>query len=86
MKEEGEVGNVTGLRRGDDTVDFTAVLSTSVGVRSRRRKASNEFKEKKPKLKKEEDKEEGEEAFIFFRPKKGRRWFIYLEFKRFILY
>jgi hypothetical protein len=47
---------VTGQRRGEDNVDFTAVLSTSVGVKSRRRKASNEFKEKKPKIKKEEDK------------------------------
>jgi hypothetical protein len=50
------------------------MLSTSVGVRSRKRKQSKDFKKPKQ-LKPEGDMEkgDGEDAFIFFRPKKGKK-------------
>ena len=76
LQKEDEMQNATYVGKNEESVSITALLSTSVGVKSRRRKNSNDFKEKKVKPKKaegEDDKEEGEEAFIFFRPKKGKR-------------
>ena len=54
VKEE-EGGNVTCVGGGrDESTTFTAaLLSTSVGVKSRRRKNSNDYKDKKPKHKPE---------------------------------
>jgi hypothetical protein len=55
-------------------VSFSAVLSNNVTVKTRKRKNSSEVKkEKGRKAEERADREEGDEAFMFFRPKKGKK-------------
>lgn len=45
MKEDNEAPHVTCVVNAkDESVSFSAALQTSVGVKSRRRKPSNDFK------------------------------------------
>lgn len=67
--------NQTAVHAQDESVSFSSVLATSVAVKSRRRKGSTEGKKEKAKVEEDrhKEKEEGDEAFIFYRPKKGKK-------------
>lgn len=71
---EEEQLNATTSPRNDESVSFSAVLSNNVTVKTRRRKQSGEAKKEKARKAEEKGGEgEGDEAFMFFRPKKGKK-------------
>jgi hypothetical protein len=76
VAEDAPLNQTANAHAQDESVSFSSVLATSVAVKSRRRKGSTEMKKEKPKAEPEDkhrEKEEGDEAFIFYRPKKGKK-------------